>query len=128
MQWQITEQDGTPFAAIISSQILLWLGRLMAAIQTEPDITASLINYEEAGSKAVLIGKDVIKDCTCYKILLTTNEGRQINYWIDTSNFLLLQLSFKNMEAATVQNAVTHAIFSNYKTVNGFLLAHSIET
>ena len=127
MQWQITEQDGTfivPNHMFADSPLVR---QIMAATQIEPDITGPLINYEEAGSKAVLIGKDVVKDCTCYKILLTTNEGRQINYWIDTSNFLLFQLSFKNAEINAGQNSVTHAIFSNYKTVDGFLLAHSTE-
>jgi hypothetical protein len=107
------------------------------AMQTETDITGPLVDYVAKGHKAELIGKDTVNGNLAYKIKLTTKAGKEINYWIDATSYLLIQSSAKgggmfgggrrpggggNGEAPEVITS-----YKDYKDVGGVLFPHSIE-
>lgn len=106
----------------------------VASMQTELDIAGPLVDYVAKGHKAELVGKETTNDVECYKIKLTTNTGRVINYWIDASTYLITQSSTKGggmfgggrrAEGEAPADVIT--LYSDYKAVDGILFAHNIE-
>jgi len=109
----------------------------LPAMQTETDITGPLVDYVAKGHKAELIGKDTINGNLAYKIKLTTKAGKEINYWIDATTYLLVQSSSKgggmigggrragggNGEAPP--EVIT--LYKDYKEVAGVQFPHTIE-
>jgi len=84
-----------------------------------------------------LVGKDTINGDLAYKIKLTTKAGKEINYWIDATTYLLVQSSSKgggmfgggrragggNGEAPP--EVIT--LYKDYKEVAGVQFPHTIE-
>jgi hypothetical protein len=123
LQWKITSEEGHSFPP----GHLLLLNEAIAIMPIEPDIVAPLTNYVANGNQVILAGKEVVDSNTCYKIKLITKAGKETNYWINASDFLLSQLAFKNNDTTPSPNAVIRIGYSNYKVAEGVLLAHSIE-
>jgi hypothetical protein len=46
-----------------------------------------LFNYAVKGHKAELVGKDATTGTECWKIKLTTVNGKEINFWVDARFF-----------------------------------------
>ena len=65
----------------------------LAGIQTEMDIAGPLVDYIAKGHRAELLGKEQLEDNTCYKIKLTTGNGKEMMFWIDASTYLVNQSS-----------------------------------
>lgn len=118
---------------------------VLAASELEMDIAGPLIDYVAKGHKAELEGKENVEGIACYKIKLTTKAGKQITYWIQASNYLLLQSTAMggmmmgrrrdyNPEggAPTPDNkpSVGKAliIYSDYKEAGGVLFPYSLQT
>jgi hypothetical protein len=99
----------------------------VAGLQTELDIAGPLVDYVAKGHKAELIGKDTIKGAPCYKIKLTTKTGKEINYWIDASTWLLTKSSSKGF-GRRGGDAEQMTFYTDYKAVDGIQFAHTIET
>jgi len=109
----------------------------LPAMQTETDITGPLVDYVAKGHKAELIGKDTVNGNLAYKVKLTTKAGKEINYWIDGTTYLLIQSSSKgggmfgggrragggNGEAPP--EVIT--LYKDYKEVAGVQFPHTIE-
>ena len=102
-----------------------------AGMQTELDIAGPLVDYVAKGHKTELVGKDSVEGNSCYKIKLTTKEGKEINYWIDTHTYLLTQSSFKGGMFGGGRkpggaDAETIILYKDYKAVDGIQFAHNI--
>lgn len=63
--------------------------------QSELDCAGPLVDFAAKGHKAELIGKESVEGTDCYKIKLTLASGRDINYFIDSKNFYVIQTTFK---------------------------------
>lgn len=135
----ITETTGWSFFPMRMDAPQKMEDTLIAAMQTETDIAGPLVNYAAKGHKTVLAGKENVGDITCFKILLTTNAGKSITYWIQADNYLLIQSTQAgammggrrrgNAEQGNdPQTDKTYIVYSDYKAVDGVLFAHSIET
>jgi hypothetical protein len=127
MQWQITDEEGLFVESANSTKHVKLFDEIIGRIQTEPDITAPLLNYASLGHKALLIGKDIVDENRCYKIKLTTKTGSEINYWFSASSFLLTQSLIKNSGNDLQQKKAIRTLYSNNKAVDGITMAHSIE-
>jgi hypothetical protein len=107
----------------------------LPAMQTETDITGPLVNYVAKGHKAELIGKDTVNGNMAYKIKLTTKAGKEINYWIDATTYLLTQSSSKGggmfgggrRQGGTGEPPEVFTLYKDYKEVAGVLFPHTIE-
>lgn len=93
--------------------------------QSNLECISPLFDYAAKGHKAELIGKDSANGTACFKIKLTTKEGKEINFWIDAGTFLINQSSQKN----TTPRGETEVIstFSDYKAVEGVLFPFASE-
>jgi len=116
---------------------------LLPAMLTETDIAGPLVDYLAKGHKAELEGKDNIDGNPCYKIKLTTPAGRNITYWIQADNYLLVQSTptgggmggrRRNTESSSSssgqgqsQGGRMFIQYKDYKAVDGILFPHSIE-
>ena len=109
----------------------------LPAMQTETDITGPLVDYVAKGHKAELIGKDTVNGNLAYKVKLTTKAGKEINYWIDGTTYLLIQSSSKGGgmfgggrragggNGETPPEVIT--LYKDYKEVAGVQFPHTIE-
>ena len=101
----------------------------LAGMLTEMDIAGPLVDYVAKGHRTELIGKDTLDGNPCYKIKLTTKAGKEINYWIDASTYLLTKSSTKGggrRSAGGEGEQIT--LYKDYKAIDGILFAHTLET
>lgn len=68
---------------------------MLKTMRLELDCLLPLVNYASKGHKAELTGTEEIGGVNCYKISLTTAEGRVIHYFIDSKNWLVVRSSTK---------------------------------
>ena len=127
LQWQLTDEEENYAASEHTFTNTTLLCEVMSAMHTDTGIATPLINYVAKGHTAVLIGKEVIDEVTCYKIKLTVNKGNVIYYWINKDDFLIVQSSFENSETGLLKNESKLTRYNNYKVVDGILFAHSME-
>ncbi len=63
----------------------------LKSLQRELDIAGPLVDYKSKGYQVNLAGKDTVNGKECYKIQLTSADGKESFYFIDTKNNLVLQ-------------------------------------
>ena len=95
----------------------------------EMDCAGPLVDYAAKGHKAELLGKETIDGKECFKIKLTTKEGRELTYFIDAASNYIDRLSYKGRGRGPggggeeIEIAVN---YSNYdKTPEGYIFAFS---
>lgn len=80
------------------------------------EVGGALFNYKEKGSKAELVGNEMIDDVNAIKIKLTSKAGKESFYYIDpTTNYLLKNEVISNVQG---QNVSVVSYFSDYKKTN----------
>jgi len=121
----ITADDAWTFFPVVSPEPKKIPTENLTGIQTEMDIAGPLLDYVAKGHKAELLGKEQLEGNTCYKIKLTTNAGKIMMFWIDTSTNLLLHSSALSIDQEQSESLV---FYSNYKAVEGMQFAHTLET
>ena len=118
--WRSNPRNGGAFEPMTDEALKVALYQM--------DCAGPMVNYAAKGHKAELTGKETIDGIECFKIKLTTNAGKEINYWIDSKTYLVYQSSQKggfgggrgaDMELVTV--------FKDYKAVDGIQFAFSSE-
>jgi hypothetical protein len=123
MQWLIADEEGyTPGNAFSET---MKIDNFMAEMLTTPDISQYLVNYASKGYSAVLIGKEVVGDNSCYHVKLVTKEQQEMHYWINTSGFMLQQSCLIKKAVSPVDTS-NYLTYYNYKPVDGIQIAHSI--
>jgi hypothetical protein len=82
-----------------------------------------LANYAQFGAKAALVDSEKVNEAQAYKIKITTAAGTDINYFIDTKTYYLLQfVTTANVNGNEMD--ITYQ-YSNYKiTPEGFAVAY----
>lgn len=135
----VTDKEGWSLVPMRSPTPSKMPDEAVAAMQTELDIAGPLVDYVAKGHKAELIGKDSVEGNICYKIKLTTKTGKDINYWIDASTYLLAQSSAKGggmfggggrrpaNGGGNPADAEFYTLYKDYKAVDGIIFAHTIE-
>ncbi len=122
----VTKNDAWSFIPMRSPSLLKMQEEDLLAMQPEMDIAGPLVDYVGKGHRAELMAKENLDGINCFKIKLTTNAGKQLYYWIDTSSYQLIQSSFINQGWDAVPGE-KYLLYKDYKKVGGFLFAHQIE-
>lgn len=99
--------------------------QLKEAMQ-QADLDGPLFNYEEKGHSLELEGTEEVEGTETYKLKLTLKSGDVLYYFLDTEAYVPIKITSKTtMEG---QEFEQEQFLSNYKMVDGFAVAHSIET
>lgn len=146
----VTDQEAWNFIPMRAQTANQLPAEAVKNMQGELDIVGPLFDYAAKGHKVELVKKDTLDGKLCYKIKLTPANGRDINYWIDATSYLLVQSSTKGGGGmmgggrrtntggggAPAGNATegekreipeTITVYNDYKAVDGVLIPHNIE-
>ncbi|MEP7233042.1 MAG: outer membrane lipoprotein-sorting protein [Ginsengibacter sp.] len=103
---------------------------VLKSMQTQLDIAGPLVNYKSKGYQAELKGKENINGNDAYNIQLTSADGKNINYYIDTKTSLLVQTRQMSEGGRNgggqPKEIVTN--FKDYTEVNGIKFPQTIVT
>jgi len=89
------------------------------------DMDGDLYNWKEKGFDLTLIGEEEMEGTAVFKINMVKPDGDEFIYYIDAENFVVLRVDTKIiMQGAEMESSST---FSNFKPVNGIIMAHSVE-
>ena len=87
----VTEKEAWNFIPMRAQQPTQMPAEALPGMQSELDIFGPLVNYAEKGNTVELLGKDSANGKSCFKLKLTNTSGRDMTYWIDDANYLLVQ-------------------------------------
>lgn len=90
------------------------------------DLDGPLVDYKLKGNTVELLGKEELEATPVYKLKVTRKNGDVIFIYIDCQSYLELKASAKRKEQG--KEFVEDEYYSDYKPVNGVMVAHSIET
>jgi hypothetical protein len=123
----VTPATGWSFIPMRSQNVEIIPGNILKGMQPEMDIAGALIDYAAKGSKAELAGKETIDGREAYKIKLTLSTGNEITYYVDTRDYLLIQI--KQMRSAIDGSTMEKEVITNYadyQPVDGIMFPHTI--
>ena len=125
----ITPDKGWTYIPMRSDKVDEIPAERLKTMQDQLDIAGPLVDYAAKGYKAVLQGKEAIKDKEAWKIQVTNNSGKDITYYIDTKTNLLVQ-SRQMAEGGRRNGGPTEVItdFSDYKDFDGVMFPQTITT
>lgn len=149
----LTDKEGWNFFPMRSQTPNQMPTEAVASMQSELDIAGPLVDYTSKGYQAAFVGTDTLEGELCFKIKLTANTGKEINYWIDAKKYLMVQSSSKGVgmmfgggrrsgsggesegQSSEPRGPIREkreateifTVYSNYKSVDGILFPHTIE-
>jgi hypothetical protein len=139
----LTEKEGWNYFPMRQQQPNKMKDETVAAMQAELDIVGPLVNYAAKGYTAILVGNEAAVDgANCFKITLKPATGKELTYWINATNYLLVQSTTINTFTKRVgENGQPNSnnqsqenkprqmvvLYKDYKAVDGILFAHTIE-
>lgn len=100
----------------------------------DADIDGPLIGYEELGHQLELIGLDEADATPAYKLKLTMSDGQEVFYYLDAEYFVPIMVTRTGMSGMPGRGrgggpaSEVQIIISDYKEVDGLMIAHSIQT
>jgi outer membrane lipoprotein-sorting protein len=92
----------------------------------DADIDHPLVDYNQKGHKAELLGHDSVEGTDCYKIKLTLKNGDEFTYYLDTDSHLELKLETKMTIRGAFQENETY--YGDYEAVDGIYFPFAVET
>ena len=95
-------------------------------VEDQSDIDGPLIDYKDKGHKVEMAGKEDSDGAPAYKLKVTKKSGDVESYFIDAEQYMLVKV--KGSRSVQGTEVDFEQIFSNYKPVEGVLIAHAIET
>lgn len=138
----ITDKEAWNYFPMRSPEPQKLADSMLSALQTELDIAGPLVDYVAKGHRVELEGKETVGDIVCYKIRLTTSTGKNIIYWIQADNYLMLQstpttpLLVRRMNNAAggapsggneQKASKVFIMYKDYKAVDGVLFPHTLD-
>lgn len=97
----------------------------LKSARSQLDLRGQFVDYKAKGSTVEFLGEDEDDGVEVYKIRLVDKEKTETTYFIDKSSYLILKAVTKAMFQNKEVEATTK--FSNYKDVNGLLMAYSVD-
>ena len=98
----------------------------MKNLVVEADIDGPLVDYQQKGHKAELMGHDSVEGTDCYKIKLTLKNADLRYYYLDADSFLELKLETQTMVRGAIKERETY--YGDYEKVGGIYYPFAIET
>ncbi len=87
---------------------------VLKSMQGQLDIAGPLVNYKTKGYQAALKGKENVDGTEAYNIQLTSADGKQVSYYIDTKTNLLIRTT-QMSEGGRNGGGQSKEIITNFK-------------
>lgn len=95
-------------------------------MRAEADFDGPTFDYKTKGNKVEFAGKEDVEGTPAYKLHVTTKDGKESNDYFDAETYLLIRSEgVRNVQGQDLDIVTT---FSDYKTVEGITIAHSMES
>jgi outer membrane lipoprotein-sorting protein len=91
----------------------------------QADFDGPLVDYKEKGNKVELVGKEKVEGSDAYKLKVTLKNGDVRYFYLDADSYLEVKAESKRMIRGSEVESET--VYGDYKDVNGYVLAHSVE-
>ncbi len=103
---------------------------VLKSMQSQLDIVGPLVNYKSKGYQAALKGKENINGNEAYNIQLTSADGKDVNYFIDSKTNLLVQIRQMNEDGRNSGGQPKEIITNlrDYTDVDGIKFPQTIAT
>jgi outer membrane lipoprotein-sorting protein len=98
----------------------------MKDLVVDADIDGPLVDYQQKGHKAELVGHDSVEGTDCYKIKLTLKNGDVRYYYLDADSLLELKLETQTMIRGAIQEHETY--YGDYEKVQGLYYPFALES
>ncbi len=95
------------------------------SLKEQADFEGDFVNYKEKGTKIELLGKEEFEGTPVYKLKVTTKDGKEKIYYLETESCLEIKMEMQRDIQGTP--ATVSTIFSDYKDVDGLKIAFSIQ-
>jgi len=95
-------------------------------MEDEADLDGPLVDYKTKGHRIELLGKEDVEGSPAYKLKITKKNGDVESRFLDAETFLPVKTVSKATRHGT--EVEMEQIMSDYKPVNGLMMAHSIQT
>ena len=119
-------EKGWVLAPWVSSEPQELTGAQLDQAMNQADIDGELHNYKEKGFTAELLGKEFIGDMEVFNIKLTSEDGTEKNYYIDSEEYLIRKV--KGKARAQGQEVTVEQNMSDYENIDGVMIARKIES
>lgn len=100
--------------------------RQTRGLREDADLDGVLVGWEESGHKVELEGLAETEGTAAYKLKVTLSSGDVIFYYLDSEYFVPIRIEGSRMVQGNAMEFAT--TLSDYKEVDGLLIAHSIQT
>src|ERR1700734_1985784 len=117
--WQVNPFGGRRDAELLSQDDL-------KGLMIDADIDGPLVDYQQKGHKAELVGHDSVEGTDCYNVKLSLKNGDVRYYFLDTDSFLELKIETQSNIRGTVQYSETY--FGDYEEVKGLYYPFAFES
>lgn len=96
------------------------------AMATDADLAGPLMHPEQKGHKVTLAGKEDVEGTEAYRLDVELKSGNEISYFLDAEYFVPI----RTVTTAEFQGTETEVVatLSDYKEVDGLMVAHSVST
>jgi hypothetical protein len=94
-------------------------------LQEEADIDGPLMDYQQKGHKAELVGKEKVEGTDVYNIKVTLKNGEVRNIYLDADSFLEVKMTGKTTRRGT--EFEFDSTLGDYKQVEGVMFPFSID-
>ena len=99
----------------------------MKVAEVQADLDGALVDYAAKGTKIEFAGTEPVEGQPAYKLKLTLKNGHVMHEWVDAGTFLEVKVEGTPRRLDGKPHPV--AIYlSDYRTVNGLMIPHLIET
>lgn len=96
-----------------------------AAEMLDDDFDGALVDWKTKGNTVEMLENESVEGADCFKLRVTKKNGKVETMWIDTETYLTLKSESKRKMRGTEVEAESY--FSDYKDVDGMLMAHTME-
>lgn len=94
------------------------------SMREQADFDGVLVNYKEKGHQIDLVGKEELEGTSVYKLKVTRKEGDVTYVYLDAESYLEIKNTMRRVMNG--RDVETEIVYSDYKPVEGFLYAHSM--
>lgn len=116
--WQISPFGGRKDPELLSQDDL-------KSLVVDADIDGPLMEYQEKGHKAELLGHDSMEGTDCFKIKLSMKNGDVRYYFLDADSFLELKVEIQTTVRGALQE--NELYYGDYEQVNGIYYPFTVE-
>jgi outer membrane lipoprotein-sorting protein len=94
-------------------------------LEDQADMDGPLVGWKDEGNQIELVGMEETEGTQAYKLKVTLKNGDVQYYYLDSEYYVPIKIeSSREMQGRTIE---VETIISDYKEVDGLMIAHSIE-